>query len=219
MKADFWHQKWLNNEIGFDQPEVNPLLKNHFNVLHLAPNSRVFVPLCGKSIDMIWLLQQGMQVLGVELSQDAIERFFEVLEIPPKISRIDEFFCYQAENLTVYVGDFFALKAEHLGEISASYDRAALVALPEDMRKDYTRHLSLITNYAPQLLVTFDYDQAEHAGPPFAISADEVSSHYAQNYQIQLLESVPVKGGLKGYCEAIEQLCSLKNSRTRFLGL
>ncbi|MEZ5470559.1 MAG: thiopurine S-methyltransferase [Marinicella sp.] len=210
MKAEFWHQKWQRNEIGFDQPKVNPLLKKHFNALQLAPNSPVFVPLCGKSIDMVWLLQQGMQVVGVELSQDAIERFFEALDTEPEISQLDHFTCYQAENMTIYVGDFFALDARHLGQISASYDRAALVALPEVMRKDYAHHLSLITDNAPQLLITFDYDQSQHAGPPFAISADEVRSHYAHSYQIQLLESVPVIGGLKGHCEALEQLWLLK---------
>lgn len=206
MKAAFWHEKWQNNEIGFDQAKVNPLLTTHFEALQLVPESKVFVPLCGKSIDMLWLLQQGMHVVGVELSEDAIQRFFKELKVTPEVLKWDEFVCYQAENLTLYVGDFFALKASHLGDIAASYDRAALVALPEDMRSDYCRHLRLITSDAPQLLITFDYDPTEHAGPPFAISADEVINHYGQSHQIKLLESIPVKGGLKGYCEASEQI-------------
>mgnify|MGYP000400918887 CR=1 FL=1 len=64
MKADFWHDKWNNNEIGFDQDQPNPLLVEHWQALNLEANARVFVPLCGKSIDMVWLLHQGHQGVG-----------------------------------------------------------------------------------------------------------------------------------------------------------
>lgn len=206
MKAAFWHKKWEINEIGFDQPKVNPLLEQHFDTLKLTAGSMIFVPLCGKSIDMVWLLQQGMQVVGVELSQDAIERFFDELDVQPEISQVDQFICYQAENLTIYVGDFFMLNASLLGGVVATYDRASLVALPEHMRKDYTQHLATITNKAPQILITFNYDQSLQTGPPFSISEDEVKQHYAQHYLLDLLANKPVKGGLKGGCDALEQL-------------
>lgn len=206
MKADFWHEKWHSNEIGFDQAKVNPLLQQHFAVLGLTPHSKVFVPLCGKSIDMVWLLEQGMHVVGVELSEDAIKRFFAAIEVAPAIAQVDGFKCYQAEQLTIYVGDIFALKTKHVGDIAVTYDRASLVALPEEMRLNYCQYLRQITSGAPQLLITFDYDQSAQDGPPFSISASEVAHHYANHYAIKLLASVPVKGGLKGGCDALEEL-------------
>lgn len=108
------------------------------------------------------------------------------------------------------VGDYFKLNAELLGSVDATYDRASLVALPTDMRTDYTQHLQTITATAPQLLITFDYDQSQQAGPPFAIPATEVKTHYAKAYSIQQMASVPVKGGLKGGCGALEQVWALQ---------
>lgn len=209
MKADFWHDKWNNNEIGFDQDQPNPLLVEHWQALNLEANARVFVPLCGKSIDMVWLLHQGHQVVGVELSEDAIEQFFAAIKVKPEVWTDHSFKRYSAQNIEVLVGDYFKLNAELLGSVDATYDRASLVALPADMRTDYTQHLQTITATAPQLLITFDYDQSQQAGPPFAIPATEVKDHYNQSYAIQQLASVPVKGGLKGGCDALEQVWAL----------
>lgn len=206
MQADFWYDKWSSNEIGFDQNQPNPLLVDHWSDLNLKPGGKVFVPLCGKSIDMVWLLQQGYQVVGIELSEEAIQRFFQALEVKPDVIQMGDFTLYQTTMLRIYVGDFFALKDTHLGMIDATYDRASLVALPAEMRGDYCQHLLAITGQAPQLLITFDYDQSQQAGPPFAIPASELQAHYGTNHQIKQLASVPVKGGLKGRCEALEQV-------------
>ncbi len=209
MQADFWYDKWKINEIGFDQAEANPLLVAHWSSMNLNPGAKVFVPLCGKSIDMVWLLQQGYQVIGIELSEEAIQRFFQAMEIEPMVTEVGEFTLYQTTNLRIYVGDIFALQDTHLGQVGAIYDRASLVALPFEMRVDYCQYLATITHLAPQLLITFDYDQSLQAGPPFAIPTDEIKSHYEALYDITLLDSQPVNGGLKGGCEALEQIRSL----------
>ncbi|WP_223786693.1 thiopurine S-methyltransferase [Marinicella meishanensis] len=206
MQADFWYDKWSSNEIGFDQNQPNPLLVAQWPALNLQPGAKVFVPLCGKSIDMVWLLQQGFQVVGNELSEEAIQRFFQSLEIEPNITQVGDFTLYQTTMVRIYVGDFFALKDTHLGLVDATYDRASLVALPAEMRIDYAQHLQTITNRATQLLITFDYDQSQQAGPPFAIPAAEIETHYGSENQLKQLASMPVKGGLKGGCEALEQV-------------
>ncbi len=212
MDTDFWHRKWQANEIGFHNKEVNPLLLAHFAELSLIPGNRVFVPLCGKTRDIAWLLSQGYQVAGAELSELAVEQLFAELGVKPGIAGAGDVKHYSAPDLDIFVGDIFKLTGEVLGSIDAVFDRAALVALPEEMRVRYARHITEITGNAPQLLLTFEYDQAAMAGPPFSISDDEVQRHYKDSYQITALASVDVAGGLKGKCAATENVWLLKRS-------
>ncbi len=142
--------------------------------------------------------------MGVELSPLAIEALFQGLSVAPAISTVGEFQCYHADRITIFVGDFFELTEEILGPVDGVYDRAALVALPDSMRRAYTQRLMRITQKAPQLLITYEYDQKVMPGPPFSISRDEVDRHYQETYRITLLESVEVPGGLKGKCAARE---------------
>ncbi len=106
MNIKFWLDVWDNNEIGFDQKTVNPLLASHIKSLDLASEDSIFVPLCGKSIDMIWLLKQGYKVVGVELSEAAIEQFFAALEVKPEIWTDQSFKRYSAYNIEILVGDY-----------------------------------------------------------------------------------------------------------------
>lgn len=198
MDASFWLARWQNNQIGFDQPEVNPLLIKHFNKLGLTTGQRVFVPLCGKTIDIQWLLQQGYQVVGIELSELAIQQLFQLLGLIPQISTVGAFKLYQAEQIAIYVGDFFRLDSTLLGHVDAMYDRAAFIALPEAMRLDYSRQLTAISHAAPQLLISIEYDQRIVAGPPFSIDEQEIRTHYAASYSISLLERIEIADGLKG---------------------
>jgi thiopurine S-methyltransferase len=210
MKHDFWHYKWQKNEIGFHLPEANPLLVKYFPTLNLTQGTRIFLPLCGKTLDIAWLLTQGYRVAGAELSQIAIEDLFKNLNLTPTITKLGEITHYSAPNIDIFVGDIFKVTPAMLGVVDAVYDRAALVALPEEMRKQYSAHLMTLTNKVPQLLICFEYDQSLHAGPPFSISADEVSQHYQSAYKLNLLASVEVEGGLKGQCTAIEHVWWLK---------
>jgi len=215
MDTDFWHRKWQANDIGFHNKGTNPLLLSHFEELSLPPGSRVFVPLCGKTRDIAWLLSQGCQVAGAELSELAVQQLFAELGVKPEIAGAGNVKHYSAPDLDIFVGDIFKLTGKVLGSIDAVFDRAALVALPEEMRVRYARHITEITGNAPQLLLTFEYDQAAMAGPPFSISDDEVQRHYKDSYQITALASVDVAGGLKGKCAAKENVWLLKRSEDR----
>jgi len=206
MDPDFWHKKWENNDIGFHEREANPGLVEHFNTLSLEQGSRLFVPLCGKTLDISWLLSRGHRVAGAELSAVAIEQLFAELGVEPRVSDIGPLKHYSAGDIDLYVGDIFNLSAEILGPVDAIYDRAALVALPEPVRSRYTAHLMEITQRAPQLLITFVYDQAEMPGPPFSVSDEEVRRHYGERYRLELLETRDVPGGLKGKCPAEEKI-------------
>jgi thiopurine S-methyltransferase len=148
MEASFWQQRWEDNDIAFHKNEANPLLIKYFNQLSLVNGSRVFLPLCGKTLDIPWLLSNGYRVAGAELSKIAVETLFMKLEMKPKISRVSEVDHYSAQNIDIFVGDIFHLSSKILGLVDAIYDRAALVALPEKIRNQYTAHLIKITNKA-----------------------------------------------------------------------
>ncbi|WP_103669048.1 thiopurine S-methyltransferase [Pseudanabaena sp. BC1403] len=206
MDASFWHQKWKENNIAFHESESNPLLIKYFKELSLAKGSRVFLPLCGKTLDILWLLSNGYRVAGAELSKIAIDQLFADLGVEPKISRVDQVDHYSAINIDIFVGDIFDLFGKMLGLVDAVYDRAALVALPESMRKRYTAHLKEITNKAPQLLICYEYDQSLMEGPPFSISNEEVNQHYSDSYDLTLMASTNLTGGIKGKCAARENV-------------
>lgn len=211
MEVNFWHERWKTNDIGFHQTEANALLVKYFKALSVTVNDRVFLPLCGKTLDIAWLLSEGYRVVGAELSQVAIDQLFVELGVDPEITEVGELKLYSAPNLNIFVGNIFSLTSYMLGAVDAIYDRAALVALPEDMRNQYTDHLIGMTNKAPQLLLSYEYDQSLMAGPPFSISIEEVNRHYGTKYNLELVESVDVPGGVKGKCAAVEHVWLLQN--------
>lgn len=190
MQHEFWHQRWQQNQIGFHKQEPHPFLQQFWSNLSVSPKSRVFVPLCGKSIDMLWLLTMGHQVVGVELSPLAVESFFFDNGLTPRERRQSDFLVSEVEGLQLFCGDFFALQAADLGEINAVYDRASLVALPTDMRIDYVSKLaSLLPSGAEILLIAFDYPQDEMQGPPFSVQSEEVNRLFSSWCKVELLVS------------------------------
>lgn len=211
MDVNFWHDRWESNRISFHNSETNPILVKYFQELSIQSGGRVFVPLCGKTLDIAWLLSKGFEVVGVELSKIAIDQLFKSLEIEPEVSQLDHFSHYGARGINIFVGDIFNLSTKLLGTIDFVYDRAALVALPEDMRRHYTAHLMELTNRASQLLITYKYDQNLMEGPPFSISKDELSQHYGDDYTLECVLDMDVDGGLKGRCKARENVWFLKN--------
>ena len=195
MEPNFWHEKWHKGEIAFHQPQPNALLTQHLDILNLPPGSRLFLP-----------------VVGVELSPIACSQLFEENQLQPHIAPAHPFTHYHSDRLEVFSGDFFALTPEMLGSVDAVYDRAALVALPQDLRPRYTAHLTQLSQASPQLLITFEYDQQLLAGPPFSIPRPEVHRHYPS---AQLVEERPVAGGLKGKVEARETLWQVPRPQGR----
>jgi thiopurine S-methyltransferase len=211
MDARFWHQRWEENNTFWHQSEANPRLTANFNQLSVAKGGRIFLPMCGKTLDISWLLSRGYRVAGAELSKIAIEQLFAGLGVKPKISALGKLDHYSAKNMEIFGGDIFDLSEKTLGRVDAIYDRAALVALPSTTRERYTAHLMDITAKAPQLLISWEYDQSLMEGPPFSVTGDEIKKHYGKSYNITLIETKNVPGGLKGKCAATENVWLLKN--------
>lgn len=188
MKKEYWLDRWKRDDIGFHQNIINPYLREHWQRLHLAQNSEVFVPLCGKSRDMLWLHEQGHKVLGVELSHLAAQAFFLENGHTPQCTINKKFIHLKANNMHILCGDFFDLNNNNLTKISAVYDRAAFIALPPEMRKHYVHHLLHILPPEVQiLLITLDYPDSEMSGPPFSVSVNEVIALYQLHAEIRLL--------------------------------
>ncbi|UOB25651.1 thiopurine S-methyltransferase [Pseudomonas orientalis] len=195
MEPEFWRDRWARNQIGFHLPEVNPYLQRYWSQLGVAGGAKVLVPLCGKSLDLVWLASQGYHVMGVELSEQAVEAFFSEQGLAPQISQRGGFKVYQTSLIEVWCGDFFALDAQSVADCSALYDRAALIALPPLMRAQYTERLNaLLGSGAKGLLITLDYDQMRKAGPPFAVSDDEVHVLLGGHWALDRLEEQDIQG-------------------------
>jgi thiopurine S-methyltransferase len=188
MKKEFWLERWERSEIGFHQGEINPYLLRYWKELQPARVGEVFVPLCGKSLDMVWLRRQGCKVLGVELSPIAVEDFFKENGQSPTHASTGKFECCEADGIRILCGDFFDLTKGDMAQVGAVYDRASLIALPPEMRERYARHLVDILPSGTQiLLVTVDYPQAEMQGPPFAVSVSDVEALYGKYAEVRLL--------------------------------
>lgn len=188
MKAEFWHERWERAEIGFHKLEINAHLEQFWNRLDLGAGQRVFVPLCGKSLDMLWLAGEGHPVLGVELSPLAVESFFEENQLSPRRFREGAYEVWEADEIRILQGDFFDLEPHQVADCAGVYDRASLIALPPAMRAGYIRHLGAILPSGIQiLLVTVEYDQAQRSGPPFSVGEAEVQALYEPAGEVDLL--------------------------------
>jgi len=195
MDAEFWLTRWRQGRIGFHQAHVTPLLPQYWPALGVPAGSRVLVPLCGKSLDMLWLLEQGFDVLGVELSPLAVEQLFAEngLQARQRPCAAGPYWQanYRANTIGIVCGDIFLLDAAMLASCTAVYDRAALVALPAAMRSLYVRHvygqLEQLVGDWRGLLLTLDYEPSQTGGPPFSVSDEEVQTLYRSHARTTLL--------------------------------
>lgn len=188
MHEEFWHARWSSNEIGFHLNEVNPYLLSYWATLGLPAGSRVLVPLCGKSLDLRWLLAQGYRVLGIELSRKAVEDFFSEQALEHTVTEHGDFLCFQAGTLEIWCGDFFALTAAAVADCRALYDRAAMIALPLETRERYAARLTeLLAAGCQGLLITLEYLQDQMAGPPFAVAQTEVHKSLSAHWDVEPL--------------------------------
>ncbi len=205
MEPTFWESRWREGKTAFHEGDVNLHLERHFPVLKLARGAHVFLPLCGKTVDIDWLLAQGCRVSGSELNAGAIEAVFERLGITPNIEQVRGLRRYSGPGLALWQGDFFELQTLDIGPVDAVYDRAALVAMPPSMRAGYAEHLRRLCGGLPQLLVTYDYDQTHMEGPPFAVPETDIRALYEDDFEINPLSSVDIYGSLADRCSGQEQ--------------
>jgi thiopurine S-methyltransferase len=191
MDADFWHCRWRNNQIGFHLDEFNRHLLNHWPNLGAHRGARVFVPLCGKSRDLIWLAERGHAVVGCEINEIAVEKFFTEAGLAPRCAIDGPVQRWSTQSIEILLGDFFSLSRERIGEFSTVYDRASLIAFPESMRPAYVQALAKLTTPGTSiLLITLEYPQHEMDGPPFSVTEPQVRDLFGGIAEVELLESL-----------------------------
>jgi thiopurine S-methyltransferase len=195
MQKTFWLERWQLNQIGFHNKDINPHLKQNWSSLELMANSQVFVPFCGKSQDLLWLRQQGYQVIAVELSLLAVESFFAENKLPFHKTQVGEFDLFETDGIQIYCGDFFQFPTDVLSSIHAVYDRASLVALPVEMRFQYAEKMrELLPLHTQILLVSFFYHQHEMDGPPFSVDQQDVIKLYGDWCNVRKLYNDDIIG-------------------------
>ena len=185
-----WLEFWENNEINWHSDVVTQELEEYLGLLKLEPGDKVFFPLCGKSLDMTYILNQGFSVIGVELSEIGIKQFFHANELDFTISQVGEFDLYSAKNIEIYCGDFFSLTSKHLCDVKAVFDRKSLIALDRNLRQKYVKHLNDIISLGVRiLLITLNYPQHQMSGPPFSVDKSEVESLFSMTFETRELKS------------------------------
>jgi thiopurine S-methyltransferase len=215
MEPAFWHRKWADNQIGFHQAQANPYLQRYWPGLGLAAGSRVLVPLCGKSLDLAWLAGQGYRVRGIELSRRAVEDFFQEQGLQAQVRQQGAFEVWCSGEVELWCGDFFALRAEDVADCVGLYDRAALIALPPQMRERYMGLLSRMLPGGSGLLVTLDYEQKLLEGPPFSVADEEVRRGFA-GWQVEEVEARDVIGESPKFLQAGAKRLVERVYRVRF---
>ena len=194
LDPKFWLDLWRSGGAGLQRllhaETANDALLRHWPGLDLGPGAPVLVPMCGKSVDLHWLRQQGHPVTGVELSSLAIDAFFSEASLAPDVDDLGEFALWRSDSIRVLQGDFFNLTAPIVGGAQAVYDRLALVALPAHQRAGYVDHLlRVVEEQASILLITLEYDELLVAGPPYSVLPEEVALLYGDRCEIEQVET------------------------------
>ena len=202
MHHDFWHERWFTGQTGFHQSIVHPLLERWWPSLDVPARARVYVPLCGKTLDMAWLAGRGHPVLGSELSSIAIRDFFAAAGLAEQQAAVNGFIRHTAGKFEILEGDALALTPQLAGPLDAFYDRAALVALPPEMREP---HLATLAALLPQgalgLLIAFEYPQEMKGGPPFSVETAEIARLCSGRFSLRELERIDVIAGNPKFAE------------------
>ena len=205
MEPDFWIERWARGDTPWQMDRVNPLLQQFLPRLKLPPGRRVFVPLCGGTLDLPWLRGQGLDAVGIDLAEESLRALIEQESLRMERRPVGGMTCYQGDGLTLWAGDFFNLTMDLLGPVDAIWDRAALVALPPVMRVDYARHMLEITgkkSRPPMLCWTLEYDQTLMDGPPFAVGLDELEQLWGHAYRIETLLARDILDRSPAFAEA-----------------
>jgi len=194
MKKEFWLEKWQNNKTGFHKNVTHPLLIKYIDKLQLKEGDTIFVPLCGKSLDMLWLNAHGYKVIGIELSELAVAQFFTENNLSYEKNDDGLFGIYTYENIVIYLGDFFEMTKEHCQTVSAVYDRAALIALPEGLVEKYVDKMAeIIPKDLPELLITLEFVKTSGSlGPPFTTTDKKVRCLFDGYTVIDILQEVDI---------------------------
>lgn len=188
MEISYWQSRWKKEKTGWHMETVYPQLPKLWPQLNINKNAEVFVPLCGKSKDLDWLADQGCHVTGIDVSEKAIKSLIDNFSAEFEKEYRHGFTIYQSDKIELWNGDFFKFPAEDYSAPDLIYDKAAMIALPPDMRPAYAQKLLQISGHQTKIfLQTFEYDQNEMNGPPFSVPEKEIRKYFGEHFSLTLL--------------------------------
>jgi thiopurine S-methyltransferase len=186
---EFWHNRWMSQQTGWHRAEFNDLLVKHWSTIGATAQGEVLVPLCGKSLDMVWLAEQGHTVVGLDMVKQAIETFFEEQGLEVESTEHDHHTRHVHPPFTLLHGNVLEIKPKTV-QADAWYDRAAMIALPVESREAYVAQLRQQTKPgAVGLLITFAYPQEQMQGPPFSLQDEHVFELFSEGFDVECLET------------------------------
>lgn len=186
---DHWLDAWNRGLTPWSDPGINQYLRDNLAKLRLTTGCTILVPMCGDSADMVWLAEQGHNVVGIDISHLAIESFFSQATIAyNKIGNV-----YTSKNtplnITIINENIFNTELLSTFSFDAIYDKGALVTVPHKHKPKYILRMHKLAPRAKILLITAYYRQAPGYGaPPFLESVESVQSLYREHYSFSLLE-------------------------------
>lgn len=200
MELSYWQSRWQKGNTGWHMDTVYPVLPKIWPQLNIPSGARIFVPLCGKSLDLQWLIDQNCTVIGVDISKKALHSIMQQHSEPFEQEASHGFTIYRSEAMTLWEGDVMKLPNDRMPPIDLIYDKAAIVALPPNMRSDYAQKLlSLCSDHTQILMQTFEYIQEEMNGPPFSVDEQELEKLFGKQFSRHLLHEQSKLKELKGF--------------------
>lgn len=187
----FWEGRWASGQIGFHRLEPNSLLRDHISFYE--GRKRVYVPLCGKSLDLVYLREQGHEVIGSEFVPLAIEQFFQELGEKPKVVKRGDLRVHSVDGISIVEGDAFQMDATHFGGAAdAVFDRGSLVAIdPRSRNKFADAFLRVLAPQGRIGSVVFEYDQSKIDGPPWSVGHNDMEALFGDRGSVRLLGERP----------------------------
>lgn len=132
--------------------KVDPILMKNIKELTAGrSNLRMFVPMCGKTHDMLWLADKGHAITGAEINARYIKAFFRDAELEytlrsEQITPKKKVNVYKAKgkDITLYQCDIFDYSVGVSGQFDAIWDQSALPVINEMGAKRLKEYTSLM---------------------------------------------------------------------------
>lgn len=180
LSANYWTERYQNNQAGWDLGQVSPPIKAYIDQLE-DKDLRILIPGCGSGYEGAYLWEKGFKnVHLLDFSSEPIAKFKRENSNFPK------------EQL--HCGDFF----EHIGEYDLIIEQTLFCAIDPSLRANYAIQSARLLKKGGKL-VGLLFDRNFEAGPPFGGSEEEYKRYFELHFsQLQFdpcYNSIPPRQG------------------------
>jgi len=170
--SEFWNDRYLNDNTGWDMGMVSPPLRDYFDQL-TDKDISILIPGCGNSYEAAWLLENGFtNITLIDIAATLVDRLRT------------KFQSYTSPPLTLISGDFFDLQ----GQFDLIVEQTFFCALDPSLRKDYVAKMFDLLKPGGKLSGLL-FDREFEGGPPFGGSKEEYQTLFAEKFTIRTMEA------------------------------